>query len=80
MKVEKRLLGQNCTPRVNNLPALVKHLGLMVLVYHCHVMSSAGCFITEMVRRLGTIIYALLNYQKLVTRKRDECLLLAHIV
>ena len=55
MKVEKRLLGQNFTPGGNSLPALVKHSGLMVLVYHCHVTSSAGCFVTEMVRRLGTV-------------------------
>ena len=46
MKAEKRLLGQNCTPGANNLLALVKHSGLMVLVCHCHVTSSAGCFVT----------------------------------
>ena len=56
MKAEKRLLGQNCTAGANNLPALVNHLGLMVLVCHCHVTSSAGCFVTEMVKRLGTVI------------------------
>ena len=55
MKAEKRLLGQNFTPGANNLLALVKHSGLMVLVCHCHVTSSAGCFVTEMVRRLGTV-------------------------
>ena len=49
MKAEKRLLGQNFTPGANSLPALVKHSGLMVLVCHCHVTSSAGCFVTEMV-------------------------------
>ena len=31
MKAEKRLLGQNCTPGANNLSALVKHSGLMVV-------------------------------------------------
>ena len=55
MKAEKRLLGQNFTPGANSLLALVKHSGLMVLVCHCHVTSSAGCFVTEMVRRLGTV-------------------------
>ena len=64
MKAEKRLLGQNFTPGANSLLALVKHSsllalvkhsGLMVLVCHCHVASSAGCFVTEMVRRLGTV-------------------------
>ena len=83
MKAEKRLLGQNFTPGANSLLALVKLSGLMVLVCHCHVTSSAGCFVTEMVRRLGTVtlcnIYAPLNYQKLVTRKRNEYLPLAHV-
>ena len=49
-------MGKNCTPGANNLPALVKHSGLMVLVCHCHVTSSDGCFVIEMVRRLGTVI------------------------
>ena len=48
-------MGKNCTPGANNLPALVKHSGLMVLVCHCHVTSSDGSFVIEMVRRLGTV-------------------------
>ena len=57
MKAEKRLLGQSFTPGANSLPALVKHSGLVVLVCHCHVTSSAGCFVTKMVRRLGTVTF-----------------------
>ena len=83
MKAEKRLLGQNCTPGVNNLPALVKHSGLMVLLCHCHVTSSAGCFVTEMVRRLGTETLQNLCTTQLLQAKlqeKDECLPLAHVM
>ena len=66
MKAEKCLLGQNCTSGANNLPALVNHSGLMVLVCHCHVTSLAGCFVTEMVRRLGTVTLQYLRTSQLL--------------
>ena len=43
---ETRLLGENCTSGANNLLVFVKHLGLMVLVCHCHVTLLAGFFVT----------------------------------
>ena len=59
-------LGKIAPPRANNLPALVNHSGLMVLVCNCHVTSLAGCFVTEMVRRLGTVTLQYLRTTQLL--------------
>ena len=83
MKAEQRLLGQNFTSAESNLLASVKHSGLIVLVCSCHVTSSAGgYFVTEMVRRLGTVtsqVFALYMHFLTIRQEKDEYSPLAHI-